>query len=414
MPTQQDEDQLAADAELAAAVALSLAGEPSADVKPAAMTGPPPDDAALKALLAEALDDFDEDDKPAPSAPAVRPQELAAAKASSEAAAMDASSAEDALAKMLMDGLKMDDPAMAEKIEANMAAVAKGAIDVSDDGPQDEEMERTLRALAASAEGLADDGKGGSADDEAAMMELLKTLGGAAAGAGDGTSADPANVEAGMLDLLQKLSAEMNTSLGPGMGSAAGSSGDGSSSGGTQATPARTQASGGGKAKASAAASGGASGGGANGEFDGLDGLSGLAGLGALGGLGGLGAVGAVGAGGGAPAKEGGEGDDAAMEGLLDNLVGQLLSKDVMHEPMRHLHAEFPKYMKTHSDNLSADEKARYLEQQRLVALILEAYDKTPEDTDKVATLMQKMQACGPPPPEIAGPVADGVGCCMM
>ena len=32
------------------------------------------------------------------------------------------------------------------------------------------------------------------------------------------------------------------------------------------------------------------------------------------------------------------------MEGLLDTLVGQLLSKDVMLEPMQHLHAEFPKW----------------------------------------------------------------------
>ena len=39
------------------------------------------------------------------------------------------------------------------------------------------------------------------------------------------------------------------------------------------------------------------------------------------------------------------------------------------------------------------------------------AYEEVPSDTDKVASLMQQMQACGPPPPEIAGPVADGVGC---
>ena len=101
------------------------------------------------------------------------------------------------------------------------------------------------------------------------------------------------------------------------------------------------------------------------------------------------------------------------MEGLLDNLVGQLLSKDVMHEPMKHLHAEFPRYLDTHKDSLSADDLRRYTEQQAIVAQILAAYEETPGDTDKVASLMQKMQACGPPPPEIAGPVADGVGCVL-
>jgi peroxin-19 len=91
--------------------------------------------------------------------------------------------------------------------------------------------------------------------------------------------------------------------------------------------------------------------------------------------------------------------------------VGQLLSKDVMHEPMRHLHAEFPRYLATHGPSISEKDRKRYMEQQALVSAILEAYDQTPEDTDRVATLMQQMQQCGPPPPEIAGPVADGVGC---
>ena len=58
--------------------------------------------------------------------------------------------------------------------------------------------------------------------------------------------------------------------------------------------------------------------------------------------------------------------------------MDQLLSKDVMHEPMRHLHAEFPKYLATHADSLAPDERKRYLEQQRLVGEILKAYERTP------------------------------------
>ena len=69
------------------------------------------------------------------------------------------------------------------------------------------------------------------------------------------------------------------------------------------------------------------------------------------------------------------------------------------------------RYLEQHGATLSATDKARYVEQQQLVAQIIAAYDEVPSDTDKVSSLMQRMQACGPPPPEIAGPVADGVGC---
>jgi len=102
---------------------------------------------------------------------------------------------------------------------------------------------------------------------------------------------------------------------------------------------------------------------------------------------------------------------DAAMEGLLDQLVNQLLSKDVMLEPMKHLHAEFPQYLATHQSTLSTEELSRYQRQQALVGKILNAYEDSPPDTDKVATLMQEMQACGPPPAAIAGPAVDNAGC---
>ena len=124
--------------------------------------------------------------------------------------------------------------------------------------------------------------------------------------------------------------------------------------------------------------------------------------------------AGSMGVGSSASTANGSSDDDAAMEGMLDQLVGQLLSKDVMLEPMRHLHAEFPRYLASHKESLSEQERSRYMQQQRLVGEILKAYEETPDDTDKVAMLMQQMQACGAPPAEIAGPVADTAGCILM
>ena len=108
-------------------------------------------------------------------------------------------------------------------------------------------------------------------------------------------------------------------------------------------------------------------------------------------------------------------GGDAAMDGLLDNLVGQLLSKEVMLEPMQHLQKELPKYMEEKGDSLSAADKQRFQRQHDIIGQILAAYEEKPNDPDKIATLMQEMQACGPPPTEIAGaPGLDALNGCVI
>ena len=72
---------------------------------------------------------------------------------------------------------------------------------------------------------------------------------------------------------------------------------------------------------------------------------------------------------------------------------------------------EFPRFLETNASTLSADELGRYHKQQSLVGQILAAYEQTPGGTDRIAVLMQQMQECGPPPPQIAGPMGDNAGC---
>ena len=86
--------------------------------------------------------------------------------------------------------------------------------------------------------------------------------------------------------------------------------------------------------------------------------------------------------------------------------MGQLLSKEVMLEPMQHLHAELPRYLAEKGDSLSPADLHRFRKQEQIIGQILAAYDAEPSDPDKVAALMQEMQQCGPPPAEIAGPIA--------
>tara|TARA_B100000524_G_scaffold204007_1_gene106479 strand:+ start:415 stop:1389 length:975 start_codon:yes stop_codon:yes gene_type:complete len=73
-----------------------------------------------------------------------------------------------------------------------------------------------------------------------------------------------------------------------------------------------------------------------------------------------------------AAAAAAGAATPAALDGLLDNLVGQLLSKDVMLEPMIVLRDEFPKYLDEKGASLPEGELARYKAQQSLVIQIIE------------------------------------------
>ena len=80
------------------------------------------------------------------------------------------------------------------------------------------------------------------------------------------------------------------------------------------------------------------------------------------------------------------------------------------------MHKELPRYLEEKGESLSAADLARFRKQQQIIGQILAAYDEQPNDPDKVAALMQEMQQCGPPPTEIAGPIAglDALNGCVV
>ena len=271
----------------------------------------------------------------------------------------------DKLLQEALDDFEDDDPsptaAATQSVESPSAPLAAGkalapvssAVQATSDGEADnldESMEATLRALAASAEKLTEDADG---DDSQMLAQLLQKLGGelgGGTGGGEGNDQEMAQ----LLQQLGNLATEVN---GPAAAI------DSAATSGASTAP-----SGGGGSSNSSGGGGG---------------------------------------GGGTAATQ----PDGAMDGMLDALVGQLLSKEVMLEPMQHLHAEFPRFLEANESTLSADELERYRRQQDLVGQILAAYKEAPDDTDRVAALMQEMQACGPPPAQIAGPVGDASGC---
>ncbi|KAI0635373.1 Pex19 protein [Trametes polyzona] len=102
------------------------------------------------------------------------------------------------------------------------------------------------------------------------------------------------------------------------------------------------------------------------------------------------------------------------LQGFLENMMSQLMSKEVLYEPLKELHDKFPSYLQEHAPTLSVEDKKRYESQSKVVAQIVTIFeDPTYSEDDpqkglKVVELMQEMQEYGSPPSEIMGPLPPG------
>jgi len=109
-------------------------------------------------------------------------------------------------------------------------------------------------------------------------------------------------------------------------------------------------------------------------------------------------------------------GADDDLHGILEGMMGQLMSKDVLYEPLKELHDKFPEYMKDNEKKLKNSDKTRYESQIVTIAKILTVFeDPTYSDEDsqkstEIVSLMSEMQALGSPPEELMGPLPPGLG----
>ncbi|KAF9448086.1 hypothetical protein P691DRAFT_775685 [Macrolepiota fuliginosa MF-IS2] len=110
---------------------------------------------------------------------------------------------------------------------------------------------------------------------------------------------------------------------------------------------------------------------------------------------------------------EGSEGD-AELAGFLENMMGQLMSKDVLYEPLKELADNFPGYLSNPPKPFEPAEKTRYEKQFAYVKQIIEVFerpnysDSDPEANKTIMSLMGEMQSFGSPPAEIMGPLPPG------
>ncbi|XP_020585239.1 peroxisome biogenesis protein 19-2-like [Phalaenopsis equestris] len=97
------------------------------------------------------------------------------------------------------------------------------------------------------------------------------------------------------------------------------------------------------------------------------------------------------------------------MESIVETMMQQLLSKEILQEPMKEIGERYPKWLQEHKSSLSKEEYDRYYRQYELILKLNEAYEEDPDNFHKIVDLMQKMQECGQPPSDIVEELAPGL-----
>ncbi|GAA5976349.1 hypothetical protein JCM10908_005468 [Rhodotorula pacifica] len=118
---------------------------------------------------------------------------------------------------------------------------------------------------------------------------------------------------------------------------------------------------------------------------------------------------------------------DEGLQGMLDDMMKQLMSREMLYEPLKELADKYPAYLSTHGASLSSTDRERYEKQRVIVCEIVAAFEEpgadvnpatklAPEEelkraarTERVVELVAKMNECGAPPTEIMGEMPPGM-----
>ncbi|KAG2652838.1 peroxisome biogenesis protein 19-1-like isoform X2 [Panicum virgatum] len=89
------------------------------------------------------------------------------------------------------------------------------------------------------------------------------------------------------------------------------------------------------------------------------------------------------------------------MDSIVQTMMQQLLSKEILHEPMKDIVEKYPKWLEDNKDKISKEEYERYNNQLELMVKLIEVYENDPENMTKIFDIMQNMQECGQPPSDL-------------
>lgn len=93
---------------------------------------------------------------------------------------------------------------------------------------------------------------------------------------------------------------------------------------------------------------------------------------------------------------------------LVDGIMRQLLSKDILYQPMKEIGERYPPWLEANKDSLDPEEYSQYGRQYQYIGKICDIYETDPDNFDALMGLLQDMQECGQPPQEIVDELSPG------
>ncbi|XP_041088454.1 peroxisomal biogenesis factor 19 [Polyodon spathula] len=113
-------------------------------------------------------------------------------------------------------------------------------------------------------------------------------------------------------------------------------------------------------------------------------------------------------------AASGGEGggEDANILPIMQSIMQNLLSKEVLYPSLKEITEKYPDWLSCHRESLPPGEFQRFEEQHRLMGEICRQFESEGGEQsqfESVLDLMQKLQDLGHPPKELAGETPPGL-----
>ncbi|KDE05984.1 hypothetical protein MVLG_03669 [Microbotryum lychnidis-dioicae p1A1 Lamole] len=120
------------------------------------------------------------------------------------------------------------------------------------------------------------------------------------------------------------------------------------------------------------------------------------------------------------------EGGEEGLQGMLDEMMGQLMSREVLYEPLKELSDKYPTYLSTNEGRLPSEDLKRFQTQATVVSQIVSKFEEPGADKaedqmtssekerntqrqQEITDLIAQMNDCGAPPKEIMGEMPPGM-----